>query len=272
MKSGAIFRQTWREMRWRILGWGSVATLHATLIVTFYANRGAIISLMESVFRNPVVEAVLGKMEFDFALFTSPEAFVGLFFFTDVPLVLSIFVLPAALNITAGEEERGTLDLLLSCPVPRWRVVVEKFAALGAALLPILGMVWLTLFALRLLVPDLLIPPGRLTEGVINVLPLMLCLAALTLAISTVTRTRGRAAAGSVAVLVASYLSYVTPVFMLLPEPLNRARYLFPYWLYNSTSVLMKGINWGNAAVLCVLTIALVALAVWRFERRDILR
>lgn len=48
-----------------------------------------------------------------------------------VPLVLLAYAIVEGTGAIVGEEERGTLDLLLSNPLTRRRVVVEKFAADG---------------------------------------------------------------------------------------------------------------------------------------------
>ena len=51
-----------------------------------------------------------------------------------VPLLLLVAAIGARARAIAGEEERGTLDLLLAHPMSRRRVVLEKLAALIAEL------------------------------------------------------------------------------------------------------------------------------------------
>ena len=51
-----------------------------------------------------------------------------------VPLLLLVAAIGAGARATAGEEERGTLDLLLANPISRRRLVLEKLAALAAEL------------------------------------------------------------------------------------------------------------------------------------------
>ena len=47
-----------------------------------------------------------------------------------VPLLLLVAAIGAGARAIAGEEERGTMDLLLSNPIGRSRVVLEKGAAI----------------------------------------------------------------------------------------------------------------------------------------------
>ena len=48
-----------------------------------------------------------------------------------VPLLLLVAAIGAGARATAGEEERGTLDLLLANPLSRRRLIAEKVAALA---------------------------------------------------------------------------------------------------------------------------------------------
>ena len=63
------------------------------------------------------------------------------------PLVLLIFAIGAGAGAVAGEEERGTLDLLLAHPLRRRDYVVQRFLAL-AALVSALTVVLLATVAL----------------------------------------------------------------------------------------------------------------------------
>ena len=63
--------------------------------------------------------------------YTSAAGYLGgeLFSFM-VPLLLLLAAIGAGARAIAGEEEVGTLELLLSCPISRRRLVLEKLAAL----------------------------------------------------------------------------------------------------------------------------------------------
>jgi hypothetical protein len=54
------------------------------------------------------------------------------------PLALAFFLILAAAGAIAGAEERGTIDVLLGPPIPRWQLVVGSFAATALSLLVIL--------------------------------------------------------------------------------------------------------------------------------------
>ena len=70
------------------------------------------------------------------------------------PLVLFIFAIGAGSGAVAGEEETGTLDLLLAHPLRRRDYVVQRFLAL-AVLVAALGIVLLAAVALGSLAVNL---------------------------------------------------------------------------------------------------------------------
>ena len=59
-----------------------------------------------------------------------------------VPLLLLIAAIGAGARATAGEEERGTLELLLANPISRRRLVLDKLAALAAELCGLVLVLW----------------------------------------------------------------------------------------------------------------------------------
>src|SRR6202521_3085373 len=126
----SIFLKTLRDYRIAILGWGigmglvvvSPMASVAALVTTPQA-RQQLISLAATFAWNAdtvAVDTIGGYATFK----------IGIFIF-----LIALWPLLAASRMLRGEEEVGTLDLLLSLPRPRLRVALEKLAAMWAALL-----------------------------------------------------------------------------------------------------------------------------------------
>jgi ABC-2 type transport system permease protein len=64
-----------------------------------------------------------------------------------IPLLLLVAAVGAGARAIAGEEEGGTLDLLLANPLSRRRLVMEKLAALVAEIALLGSLLWLSLLA-----------------------------------------------------------------------------------------------------------------------------
>src|SRR5256885_10623680 len=126
----SVYLKTLRDFRIAILGWGTGIGL------LVFAVLASVPSLMET----PQARASLVSLSGSFAWLAEPIA-------VDTPggyatwkygftiLLIAIWPLMACSRLLRGEEERGSLDALLSLPRGRWRVALEKLAAVWTALL-----------------------------------------------------------------------------------------------------------------------------------------
>jgi len=100
----------------------------------------AVVSAVSSVMATPAARASLVSLARSFTWIAEPIK-------VDTPggyatwkygftiLVMALWPILVGSRMLRGEEERGSLDMLLSLPRSRGRAVVEKVAALGTALL-----------------------------------------------------------------------------------------------------------------------------------------
>src|SRR5262245_138493 len=140
-----LVRQTIR-IEWKaLLGW-TLSTL--ALIVAIAAFYPAIQdnSALTGSFDNlpPSVQAAFGIAD----LSSAAGYLQGQMFSTLAPLIFLSFAIGRGARAIAGEEERGTMDLLLSNPIRRSRVVLEKAAAILLQLVALGVLLWLALVAL----------------------------------------------------------------------------------------------------------------------------
>ena len=258
----SVFLKTLRDHRVAILGWGigmglvvvspmaSVATL-----ITTPEQRAELVSLAASFAWNAelVAPTVGGYATFK----------IGVFVF-----LICVWPLLAASRTLRGEEERGSMDVLLSLPRSRVRVAVEKVAAMWVALLAMGALVGLLAFA-----------GGRQFKGDFGLAGAMLfgfdlalvcaVFGGLALLISQFTQERGTAA-GWTAGLLLVFIS-LDMVHRVIPNTLWISQ-LSPIYYYNLSKPLVPsyGASPGGMLVLAVLSAGLAAAAVWLFARRDV--
>lgn len=119
---------------------------------------------------------------------------------TLVPLVLILMTITGAvypaIDLTAGERERGTLETLMAAPVPRWRLLVAKyFAVLVVALLTAgVNLLAMTLTAHVAGLGSVIFGPGGLSFRIMALVLLLLLLfagffAAVLLSITSIARS-----------------------------------------------------------------------------------
>lgn len=182
------------------------------------------------------------------------------------PLLLLIFSIGAGAGAVAGEEERGSLDLLLAHPLRRRDYVVQHFLAL-AALVALLSVVLLAAVALGSLAVDLEIGFGKLFAASASVALLALLFGAAALAAGAIRPGRARAIAVAAGLAVASW---IFDGLAQTVDALDPWRPLSPYYQALGENPLREGIPWDGWGILAAGTALLVAVAAAGLEGRDL--
>lgn len=260
-----VFLKTLRDQRRSLIWWGIGLAAIAILTIAFYpsiADASEFDDLLEQM-PEALARTFLGEV----SNLTSPEGYLNsqLFVFA-APLLFLIFTIARGSGAIAGEEERRTLDLLLSYPVARWRVAAEKFAALAVATLALAFVFWLAL-AIGAVAVGMEISLGRLAEATLSSALLGLTFGALALALGCVTGKRGLSigVAGAVGVM-AYFLNALAP----LVDAIEPSRRLSPFYYSAAADPLTNGLAFGHVAVLIGLAVVFLAVALVMFERRDL--
>ena len=184
-------------------------------------------------------------------------------------LVLAAYAVIVGLNVTANEEDRGIMDVTLSLPIPRWRLVLERFLAYALILVMILTLTFLAMWGVKQTTPSIDFDMARLIGGIFNLLPSSLLVLAFTVFAGTLLRSRGTAAAVAAGFVIASYfIDFLGKAASDSAAAALRAISFFSY--YNGGDIMTAGLNWGNVILLLVVTVVLALGALWFFERRDI--
>ncbi len=182
------------------------------------------------------------------------------------PLLLIMFAAATGARAIAGDEEAGMLDLLLAHPVSRTRLVLERFGALAAAIALLGSVVWVaTLAAISLAGID--IGADRITAAAVGLALLGLSFGAIALATGAISGSRGLVLGVTAALAVAAYLTHS---FAPQVEGLEPLRNLSPFYYCLGSDPLRTGFHPGHLAMLEVIPLALLGIALWSFNGRDV--
>jgi ABC-2 type transport system permease protein len=260
---GAIFRKSLRDNRWITLGLGIMMGAIGGITILFFPSVQELPGLDELIEALPeALQAFTGEVKD----FDTPEGLLATKFFAFGPILLSIYAVQFAAAGVAGEEQRGTLDLLLSNPVPRWHVVVEKYAAFVVSLAGVLLLIFLGISAGAALTSEADMSWRHIFEATMNLGPIALTFGSMTFLLAATLPSKRSSGMIAVTVTVAFYL---LDVLGKLDSPLKSLRTVNPFY-YHGARTLFDGMNWGNVAVLIVAGAVLLVMAVFSFERRDL--
>lgn len=267
--TGKIFSETLRR-GWRVmLYWGIGMALYSvinTVVILDNESLKQLMSVMESL---PafMIQGFIGSADIEFM--ASPNGYFATQFFSLALLIFSAYAVMAGMAVTANDEEAGIMDSFLSLPVQRWSVVIERSMAYallmaGALVLTFIGAVLGTQ-----LVPQVSYDLGGIAGGMVNLYPSMLFVLALTVLFGVLIRRRSLALGLVASLIVVSYM--VDFIASGAPDSaFANAGYLSYFNYYDGVGVVQFGLNAGNVMLLVGASIGLTALALWRFQKRDI--
>jgi ABC-2 type transport system permease protein len=261
-----VFRKTLRDLR-RGFAWWSVGLAGmAALQVSVYPSVRDNPALKRLIDDYP--EALKGFIGFGGELdYASAPGYLGMELFSlVVPLLLLIAAVAAGSGAIAGEEERGTLDLLLSLPISRTRLVLEKLAALAAEAIGLGFVLWLSLWVGARAV-GMAIGVDKLGAATLAAVTLAVAYGAIALLVGCATGRRGVSIGVAAAAAVAAYLvNSLAPLVSAL-EPVQK---LTPFYHYGAGDPLRAGLSLPHLAVLAAIAVAAAVAAVAAFARRDL--
>ncbi len=265
---GVVFRETLRRNWQQIVYWGLGIGSLGWMVALMVPNAD-MLQEFAKVFQSMPSSMVKMFGGEDAVSMATPAGFLNLIFFSYALLILGGFAVLTGLNITANEEDSKIMDILLSMPVARWRIVLEKFLAFAVIALGIVALTFAGLWSALKVTPALSIDEGRLLEATLNLLPSTLAFLALMVLLTALFRNKNVAAAVGASVVVGGY--FIDSIGRDAGASLAGAlRFLSFYTYYDSTSVIRNGLNWGNVAILAAVTFVLAAGGTWLFQRRNI--
>lgn len=259
----ALFAKTLRDRRRGLAGWSLGLAALTGLVFLYWPSVRDSPDLQRFAEDLPEgVRALVGDTDF-----TSPAGYLnGELFAIMVPLLFLIVTIAMGARAIAGEEERGTMDLLMSMPLSRTRMLLEKVAA-GLVLVATLGIVLLLALLVGAAATDMNLPVSRLISVTVMTVALAFPFGGIALVVGCAT---GRRAAALGAASSAAVAAYVVNALAPLTQGLEPIRGLSPFAWYGSSEVLRRGLAVGDLLLLVGTGAALVGLALALLEHRDL--
>lgn len=262
-----MLRDVWTKTLWdqrrSLLGW-SIGFAAVSLIYAGFFPVAA----------TPEYEEIIGRMPpgfvdaFGWEDISTPSGYLGS---TVYGLLGSVLIAVMAIGLgaraIAGSEEDGGLEMLISMPVTRTKVVVHKSIALLVATFMAGVVVFLAVLAIREPL-ELDIPMANLAAASLNLALLGGLFGTFAILIGSISGKRGLAIGAGAGVAVFAFL-----VDGLAPQLDSIAwmQKLSPFYWFDATGTLKDGLVPAMTLLLAGVTFAFVIAAIATFNRRDVL-
>jgi ABC-2 type transport system permease protein len=261
MKS--ILSKTLHEKRWMLLFWTLGVAAMAMLTLSFYSTfrDGSFDEVLKNLPKT--VQGLAGNLASNKTIpgFVSQQVFA-----LRIPLLTLVMGIMLFTGLLAGDEGEGTLQTLLTQPVTRTKVFLEKYAAgLIISFIICLGSAIGITIALLILGERLGFWP--LIQSVIGVWLLTLVFGTIGYAVGAITGKR------SVASGIASLFAFGTYLITSLApnvSSLGTIQKISPFYYYNNPPTAVSGLDASNVAVMLITILMLLTASIIVFNRRDI--
>ena len=260
-----IFRNSLARFRGQILGWGLSLAALCLFMTQFYDT---IAQQKEQYMK--ILDAYPKEMMAFFGageamdMFT-PAGYLNIEFFSYMPIIIGIFAVLAGSGMLAGDEENGTMDLVLAHPVSRTELFVGRALGFLLATVSILALNWIG-FLIGIPGSGLNLSALDIGQPFLSLFSVLLLFGALALVLSMLLPSRRMAAMTSGILMVASF--FITALANL-DSNVEKVSKFSPLNYYQG-GLAIDGVKWGWVAGLVGFSLLFVLIAWWRFERRDI--
>lgn len=262
--STVMFRRWLWESRWSALGYGLGAAAYVLIIIAFYPSiRDNTAQLEELLSIYP--EAM--KKAFGIDDFGTLAGFLGAEALNVIwPLIVGVFAIMAGSAVVAQEVDSGTVDLWLSVPERRSRLLLGKVAALVVVALVIVVITLAAIWLGALLVDESFSARGYLAAG-LTMLVLTITILAYAVLFSSFMSDRGQAAALAAVVTIGGYLAWIVSQ---MSDSWSWLRFGSIFAAYKPQPALADGtLEAGGLLVLLGVSVVSIAAALALFARRD---
>ena len=262
----SVALRTLKDQRKALFAWAvSLAALVAMYVAVYPSVKGSssfakLIDQMPKAYR--ALFTTGGGADF-----TTPAGYVNTELMTFMgPLLVMVYAIGAGANALAGEEERGTIDLLLANPVSRARVALGKFSSLVVGTAVLAAVLWVALAA-EGAAAGMDLPLGNTAAALLQLALLGIEFGTLALFVGALSGhlTLSRAVPALLAVV-----TYLINGLGPMVGWLNPLRPASPFFHYIGNDPLRNGLSL-RGLVVSTLTIAVLLFAsLYTFRSRDL--
>lgn len=256
-----LFKHELKSRRTGILGWGIGLFLFGAMYIGIYPEFAEQMADLGSL-------SIYEAMAIDMATF---EGYIASIMIQYVPIILGIYAIIAGTGTLAGEEDSGTLELVLAMPLHRWQIVSMKTIALAIAtflMVVIAGFGYAIGFALIEGQVETDVTMVDMFVATLSGWPITFAYLMMGLFLGTYLPNRRTAALATTVVFIASYFGTLVTGMIDSLEPLAPVS---PFHYFDTTSALFtEGIQASDVLTLLVVALVFFVLALLSFQRRNI--
>jgi ABC-2 type transport system permease protein len=262
----SIFAKGIRDQRRSLLAWVLGIAAYVAMLCAIYPavhkSAGSLNQYLQNLpaaFRN----AFLGGQ----TDFSSPSGFIDTELFSFMgPILILVYSVGLGARLVAGEEEAGTLDMVLAYPVARRSVILQKFTVLTVGVAALTAALFVALLV-GTQAAGMSISAGRALQAsvLLGLLGWVFGSLAFVAATASGRRVIGIGVGGGLA-----WVLYLLNALGQLVHSLGGVRVLSLFHYYGGAAPLRRGLDAANLGAFLLITVLALGAALVVFQRRDL--
>jgi ABC-2 type transport system permease protein len=254
-----------RDQTRSLIMWAAGVVFYVALLISIYPSIRKSAGAIDEYVKNmpeAIRAAFMGSSDF-----STPVGYVNVELLSWLaPVVLIAFAVAVAARSLAGEEENGTLGLVLTHAVGRRRLVLQKYAAMTVVVVALGVVFWLSL-TVATTIAGTPVGAGDLAVAFVRLTLLGLAIGSITFAVGGGT---GRRPYGIAAGAGAGAAMYLLNTLAVMNESIRPLRYLSLFYYAGGAAPLGKDLDAAGLTVLAATSVVFLFAALLLFERRDV--
>jgi ABC-2 type transport system permease protein len=261
-----IIRWSLWDRRLAIVSWSAGIGAYIAINILVYSSiSGQAEALNKALDNLPVAARSLFS---DSADLLSPAGYLSSkLYYLVLPMLFTILAINISSHLLSREEQDGTLELLLSRPISRSKLLAAKLIT-GFVVIGAIGLATLLATAICIKASSYDVSLARVVQAQAMTILLALVFGSIAWLFVGLGKFGRRASVG-----IASFIALGSYLFSSLEGIASWLKWpakLLPFHYYQPTAVINGTYNWSNAVGLAIAAIIITALAFVAFNRRDI--
>jgi len=250
------------KSRWiAILGWGFSLILFGAIYISIFDGMFEQMTVFKDLSIYKMVGMQLGSV----------EGYIASVILAYISVLVGIYCIVTSTSTLAGEEDNGTLELMVAMPLSRWQILTAKAVALSVVVLILMIIAAIgnavLLEVIKFSIPINVTPIG-LFVALISSLPLAVGLIMIGIFLGAILPNRRMAVVVMTVYFIASYFGENIAGMVKSLEPI---KYFSLFNYYNTTATIFKdGPRLSDILILLGIAVVFFILALICFTRRNI--
>jgi ABC-2 type transport system permease protein len=250
------------KSRWAvILGWGFGLIIFGAVYISIFPGMFEQMTAFKDLSIYKIVGMRLGSI----------EGYMASVVITYMPILVGIYCIVASTSTLAGEEDNGTLELIVAMPLGRWQILAAKAIALSVVVLMLMLIAASGNVVLLEIIPldtPINITPFGFFMALISSLPLLISLIMISLFLGAILPNRQIA---TVVMAVYFTASYFGENIAGMVKSLEFIKYFSLFNYFDTTeTIFTEGAKLSDVVILLGAAVAFLILALVFFSRRNI--